>query len=186
MKVHHFLSLIILFLFMLGLVVGPTMYYESRHVQPVSGPTIQIDSYFSPKGGCTQAAVQEITNAKKSVYIQAYSFTSPEIIRAVIDDFNRGIDVRVILDKSNLAERYSGVSELAEAKVPVWIDKKHAIAHNKIIILDHQTLIQGSFNFTRQAERENAENMLVIRGDQALTDKYSANFELHLAHSVQY
>ncbi|KAF0221131.1 MAG: phosphatidylserine/phosphatidylglycerophosphate/cardiolipin synthase-like [Geobacteraceae bacterium] len=66
------------------------------------------------------------------------------------------------------------------------IDDSHAIAHNKIIIIDRQTLITGSFNFTKAAEEKNAENLLVIKGNKPLVDKYVANFEEHRGHSLPY
>ena len=65
------------------------------------------------------------------------------------------------------------------------IDGKHAIAHNKIIIIDGQTVITGSFNFTNQAEDHNAENLLVIR-DHGLAQRYLANWHDHEAHSEPY
>ncbi len=35
-----------------------------------------IAVYFSPRGGCTEAIIDEIKNAEESVLVQAYSFTS--------------------------------------------------------------------------------------------------------------
>jgi phosphatidylserine/phosphatidylglycerophosphate/cardiolipin synthase-like enzyme len=62
----------------------------------------------------------------------------------------------------------------------------HAIAHNKIIIVDGATLITGSFNFTKQAEDTNGENLLIIAARPKLVEAYEKNFELHLRHSVVY
>jgi phosphatidylserine/phosphatidylglycerophosphate/cardiolipin synthase-like enzyme len=89
----------------------------------------------------------------------------------------------VILDRSQRGERNTSATFVANAGIPTFIDAKHAIAHNKIMIIDGATLITGSFNFTRAAEEKNAENLLVIRGDDVLVKKYLANFEDHLAHS---
>ena len=65
------------------------------------------------------------------------------------------------------------------------IDAEHAIAHNKVILIDGGTVITGSFNFSKAAEERNAENLLVIR-DTGLEAKYLANFELHRQHSRHY
>ena len=54
-------------------------------------------------------------------------------------------------------------TSLVNAGIPVLIDAKHAIAHNKVMVIDDQTVITGSFNFTKAAEEHNAENLLVIR-----------------------
>jgi phosphatidylserine/phosphatidylglycerophosphate/cardiolipin synthase-like enzyme len=141
---------------------------------------------FSPKGGCTEAVVSEIEGAKASLDIQAYSFTSAPIASAVKAAFERGVKVRVVLDKSQRTEQYSSATYLYNGKVPVWIDAKHAIAHNKVMIIDGKTVITGSFNFTKQAEVENAENVLIIHNQPGLVTAYTDNFTAHLGHSQKY
>ena len=98
--------------------------------------------------------------------MQAYSFTSPPILSALVSAKGRGLDVAVILDKSNdrsgEKSRYSGATFVAHAGIPVFIDHQPAIAHNKIVIIDRHLVITGSYNFTRSAERRNAENVTFI------------------------
>jgi len=65
------------------------------------------------------------------------------------------------------------------------MDAKHAIAHNKIMIIDSATVITGSFNFTKAAQQSNAENLLVLR-DAAAAAKYEANWNIHVRHSEPY
>ena len=65
------------------------------------------------------------------------------------------------------------------------IDSAHAIAHNKVMIIDGETVITGSFNFTKAAEDKNAENLLVIR-DKPLAEKYTKNWLDHERHSEPY
>lgn len=67
--------------------------------------------------------------------------------------------MEVILDKSQRTEKYSSVDFLANNGIPAKIDAAHAIAHNKVIIIDGETAITGSFNFTKAAEEKNAENL---------------------------
>jgi phosphatidylserine/phosphatidylglycerophosphate/cardiolipin synthase-like enzyme len=95
------------------------------------------------------------------------------------------VKIEAVLDKSNATAKYSAATFLANAGIPVLIDSDHAIAHNKIIIIDRSTLITGSFNFTSAAEK-NAENLLVIKGDPKFVEKYLANFEDHKSHSEPY
>jgi phosphatidylserine/phosphatidylglycerophosphate/cardiolipin synthase-like enzyme len=153
---------------------------------PAPAPSPAIAVYFSPKGGCTEAVVKEIESARSTLDIQAYSFTSAPIASAVKTAFERGVKVRVILDKSNRTDRYSAATYLYNGKVSVWIDAKHAIAHNKIMLIDGKTIITGSFNFTKQAEEDNGENLLVIRDDAKLSAAYANNFASHLAHAEKY
>lgn len=156
-------------------------------VQAASIPaTGTIEAFFSPNGGCTDAIVREISNAKSEVLIQAYSFTSVPIAKAIVQAKKRGVKIEAVLDKSQRTGKYAAATFLANAGIPVLIDDIHAIAHNKIIIIDRNTLISGSFNFSKAAEEKNAENLLVIKGNQPLVLQYIQNFDHHKRHSEPY
>lgn len=144
-----------------------------------------IAVHFSPNGGCTETIVRELGRAKQTVLVQAYSFTSAPIAEALVSAFKRGVKVQVILDKSQRSERYSSTDFVAHAQIPTFIDAKHAIAHNKIIIIDGETVLTGSFNFTKAAGEHNAENLLVIH-DAGLAAQYAENWKHHLEHSEPY
>jgi phosphatidylserine/phosphatidylglycerophosphate/cardiolipin synthase-like enzyme len=144
-----------------------------------------IQVFFSPNGGCTKAVTNALYKATNTVLVQAYSFTSAPIAQALVDAHKRGVNVEVILDKSQRTEKYSEADFLLHAGIPTFIDAKHAIAHNKIIIVDGKVVITGSFNFTKAAEENNAENLLVIQ-DPALAAKYTTNWQAHLKHSDSY
>jgi len=150
---------------------------------PGSLPPIEI--HFSPNGGCTEAIVDEIHAAKASILVQAYSFTSAPIAEAIVAAHKRGVQVEVILDKSQRTEKYSSADFVQHAGIPVRIDSHHAIAHNKVMILDGRVVITGSFNFTKNAEENNAENLLIIR-DARIAEKYAANWHAHAGHSEPY
>ena len=94
-----------------------------------------LHPYYSPNGGCTQAVVEQLNGAKKLVLVQAYSFTSAPIARALVDAKHRGVDVQVILDKSQRGEAYSSATFLANEGVLTYIDAKHKIAHNTITFM---------------------------------------------------
>jgi phosphatidylserine/phosphatidylglycerophosphate/cardiolipin synthase-like enzyme len=141
--------------------------------------------YFSPNGGATEAVVREINEARSTIFVQAYSFTSAPIADALVKAHRRGVAVTVILDKSQRTEHYSAATFLAHAGIPTYIDAAHAIAHNKIILIDDAIIITGSFNFTKAAEEHNAENLLILYGT-TLYPLYKENFDAHLAHSERY
>ncbi len=151
--------------------------------QPQSLPPIEV--YFSPRGGCTEAVVKELNDAKDSVLVQAYSFTSVPIAKALVDAHKRGVKIQVILDKSQRTEKYSSADFVQHAGIPIQIDAQHAIAHNKVMVIDGSVVITGSFNFTKSAEENNAENLLVIR-DKEIAGKYAANWKVHADHSEVY
>lgn len=137
---------------------------------------------FTPGGNCTQDVVSEIERAKKQILVQAYSFTSVPIAKALVAAHQRGIDVRVILDKSQRTEQYSSARFLENQQIPAWIDYRVAIAHNKVMIIDNMTVITGSFNFTSAAQNKNAENLLILQ-DKELAKNYENNWYRRLAVS---
>ena len=141
--------------------------------------------YFSPGGGCTGAVIEALAGAQKSLFIQAYSFTSSPIAKALVEAHRRGVNIQIILDKSNRAAHYSSADFLSRAGIPTFIDAAHAIAHNKIMIIDERQVITGSFNFTRAAEARNAENLLVIN-DKVLARQFIHNWTAHKQHSEPY
>ena len=85
--------------------------------------------------------------------VLAYSFTSAPLAKALVDAHKRGVKVTVILDSSQRSEKYTSATFLHNAGVPVFIDGAHAIAHNKVMVIDGRTV-----NFTKAARSATAEN----------------------------
>lgn len=168
--------LLSLFLFLL---------FQISYASDLSLNNTPAQIYFSPKGGCTEAIVKEISNAKSTIFVQAYSFTSAPIAKALIDAHKKGVKVEAILDKSQKKEKYTSATFLNNFCIPTYIDSKHAIAHNKIMIIDKEIIITGSFNFTKAAEEKNAENLLILRNKE-LANRYLVNWNKHREHSDVY
>jgi phosphatidylserine/phosphatidylglycerophosphate/cardiolipin synthase-like enzyme len=130
---------------------------------------------FNPGGRCAEAIVDEITNAKTDIFVQAYDFTSADIAEALLDAHKRGVKVEVIIDKGKKTGKKAQAPELANLKIPVYIPGKRTKAHNKIMIIDGTTVITGSFNFTTQAGK-NTENLLIIKSGE-LAKLYRDNWD---------
>lgn len=150
--------------------------------QPATQPLSAWQVCFSPRGGCTQLVTDTIGQADSEILVQAYSFTSEPIAQALVAAHQRGVKVQAILDKSQKTEDDSRARLLLDAGIPVQIDSAHAIAHNKVMVIDDKTVITGSFNFTKSAEERNAENLLVIK-DKVLAEKYEENWRKHDGHA---
>jgi len=144
-----------------------------------------VQVYFSPRGGATDAVVGAFNHATNSILVQAYSFTSVPIARALVEAQRRGVQVRVILDAGQRTEKYSEADFLKNSDIPTLIDAQHGIAHNKTAIVDGYLVLTGSFNFTKAAEEKNAENLLVIN-DPVLAQQYTENWHIHEQHSEPY
>lgn len=147
--------------------------------------TPTLEACFTPGENCTKEIVQALSHARSSVLVQAYSFTSAPIAKALVDAHKRGVHVEVILDRSQKKQKYSSADFVAHAGIPTYIDSEHAIAHNKVMVIDQEIVITGSFNFTKAAQEKNAENLLVIH-DKALAAQYSDNWHRHQKHSEIY
>lgn len=159
-----------------------TLLFAWRWLCRKLGLILDIQVYYSPKGGCQDAVVRAVNRARHEILVMAYSFTNDAITNALVEAKKRGLTVDILLDHSNEKERYTELSVFLKHGLDPHIDADHPIAHNKIIIIDKRTVITGSFNFTNQAEHENAENLLVIRGHSELPQHYRDNFFKHKAH----
>lgn len=144
-----------------------------------------IEASFSP-GQAEANVVAVIGEAKSSVRMAAYSFTSKPIAEALVKAKRRGVAVSAVLDKSQKTERYSGAIFLLNEGISVRINSRYAIMHNKFLVIDDATVETGSFNFTGNAAKKNAENVLIIRGDKALAATFGAEWERLWKESDEY
>jgi phosphatidylserine/phosphatidylglycerophosphate/cardiolipin synthase-like enzyme len=153
-------------------------------VRAPAPPPVSDLVYFSPPlAGQAQTAeaaiVQAIGAARSSVLVQAYSFTSVPIAEALVAARRRGVaEVEAILDPTDLSARNPVPEQLAAGDVGLAVDHAHAIAHNKIIIIDRTTVIQGSYNFTASALHHNAENIR-IRYRDPCAELFVRNWQFH-------
>ncbi|MGO9120486.1 MAG: phospholipase D family protein [Desulfomonilaceae bacterium] len=153
------------------------------HAAELTLNNVPAEVFFSPNGGCTDAIVAEIDKAKSSVLLQAYSFTSTPITKALIDAHKRGVKVEAIFDKSQRNRRCT--SDLINAGIPTYIDNQRGKAHSKILIIDGATVITGSFNFTKSAENINRENLIILKS-RDLARLYAENWKKQKEYSEPY
>ncbi|MHB1951617.1 MAG: phospholipase D family nuclease, partial [Acidiferrobacteraceae bacterium] len=138
---------------------------------------------FSPRGGATRLVEAAIAKAHRSIDVQAYSFTSTPIARALLRAHGRGVRVRVVLDRQSVRRHYRAVYLLAAANIPLWEDDAVRIAHSKVMIIDRRAILTGSFNFTFAAAADNSENVLWIRNAPELARAYERDFSWRLGLS---
>lgn len=143
---------------------------------------VLMEAYFSPGGGATEAVTREISKAKSEVLVLAYSLSSQPIVKALLEAQQRGLAVKIILDKSERGEGLTPAVLLANAGASVLLDGRHALAHSSCLIIDGQTVITGSFNYTKASEETNAEDLLILRAPR-LAQVYRDYWEKHRAHS---
>lgn len=171
---------------LIGLVALPGItFLASRYERDVHVPNHATEVYFSPNGGCTDAVVTQIASAKRSVLVQAYSFTSEPIADALVAAHRRGVDVKIILDLKRLNEKKNKADFMYANDIEPLLDEEKGDAHNKLMIIDSSTVITGSMNFSKNGEYKNAENLLVLH-DRSLATMYTSNWNIHARHSYLY
>ena len=152
-------------------------------------PAAEIQACFTPPvaGSCDPLTtmVQMIDSARTAIRVQIYSLTLQEVVSALVRAKRRGVDVRVIADRSQLHQDRNDslqVAALASAGVPILVDTVPGLMHNKVMVIDGETVLTGSFNYTWGAEHRNAENLLVLH-DPALAAEYLRNWNQRAAQS---
>jgi phosphatidylserine/phosphatidylglycerophosphate/cardiolipin synthase-like enzyme len=136
----------------------------------------QIFTYFSPKNDISSSLLKEIGSAKKSIHFMAFSFTQDALGSAMQDRFESGIDVQGVFEKRLVDDRYSEYNAMKKAGLQVAQDGNKGAMHHKVIVIDEETVITGSYNFSKNAEERNSENLLIIKGNPDIAQAYLAEF----------
>lgn len=148
----------------------------------------QMEVGFSPEGGAERLVLKTINTSQKSIRLAAYAFTSPKIVRALVNAKRRGVDVRVVADeKSN--ESKSGAAALnllANARIPVRVNGQYAIHHDKYIVSDEAHVQTGSFNYSQAAAQSNSENVIVIWHNPTLAASYMRHWQSRFDEGAAY
>ena len=140
-----------------------------------------IGAYFSPPDNAAQAIVEQIGRSRSEVLVQAYGFTHNGIAQALVKAHQRGVKVQVVMDAKSAQTNRFVVEIFDRERIAYRWDGKHAIAHNKVMVIDQDVIITGSFNFTNSAQTRNAENLLILRSS-GLAAEYRKNWFEHWAH----
>jgi phospholipase D len=171
-----FKNKLLIYGFLIGAFTGASyMDFSKRSWYSQSSNLQNINLCFTPPSGCADLIAREISHTQKELYIQAYSFTSKKIIDQIIKLHNQNVKVNILLDKSNLTDPHSKILLLQQMGIKVKIDKVSGIAHNKVMIIDNEKVITGSFNFSNDADKRNVENVVLIK-DKKIAEAYIQNW----------
>ncbi len=121
---------------------------------------VQVENYFSPPDHVMDKLVAYVEAAKKSVRFMIFTYTSDRLASAMIARHDAGLIVEGVIENRDAA--HGVLPALFCAKLPVKTDGNRYTMHHKVIIIDDDTVITGSFNFTVTADKANDDNLLVI------------------------
>jgi phosphatidylserine/phosphatidylglycerophosphate/cardiolipin synthase-like enzyme len=161
-------------------VLATVSWWQSVQAQPQPAEILAI--YFTPPAGAASGLIKQIDGAKKSIKVMAYGFTATNLAEALVRAKRRGIDVTLIQDEKSAQNNRETLPILLAAGIEVRSDGKHAIQHNKVMLIDDDIVITGSYNFTKSAEKRNAENIMIVRSTYA-AKRYADNWKIHWDHS---
>ena len=139
------------------------------------GDGMEIWTYFSPEGDTITPLLKAIQSAEKSIHFMAFSFTHDALGEAMRKQFKSGIEVQGVFEARQVDE-YSEYESLKAAGLPVIKDKNKGAMHHKVIVIDAETVITGSYNFSKNAEKRNSENLLIIKGNREIAEAYLTEF----------
>ena len=142
-----------------------------------------FDLGFSPGGTSLSVVLGAISGAKSTLLVACYEFTSRDIAEALEAAAHRGVKVRIVADFKSAHDKYSQISVLRAAGIPLRLDERYAIHHHKFMVIDSVSIETGSFNYTSSAVERNAENALVLWNVPPIAVRYAAEFERLWAES---
>jgi phosphatidylserine/phosphatidylglycerophosphate/cardiolipin synthase-like enzyme len=140
----------------------------------LDGTPIQV--LFAPEDKVMNYLVLLVKSAKKDIAIMAFSFTHDKLGEAVMGRAKAGVDVNVIFETSGSKTRYSELTSLYCARVPVRQDGNPGTFHHKVIVIDDEIVVTGSLNFSASADEDNDENVVVVT-NRAIAALYLQEFE---------
>lgn len=127
-----------------------------------------LDINFSPNGGAASKVINWIDQANETIHVLIYSFTNDDIGEAIVKAHQRGVEIKVVFEKSQVSQ-YSEYIKLRTAGILVKNDTNSGLMHHKVAIVDGYIVLTGSFNWSASAEERNNENLIVIKSDYLAT-----------------
>lgn len=170
-------SVLGILLLVVGLAIGfgfAAIYHSTSNISVVtstrlvtttvqgSGQPDLVEYCFSPGGGCASVLTRWIGQATSSIHVLIYSFTLNQVSDAIISAKNRGVDVKIVMERSNANEQGAEYTRLKNAGISIRLDSNSADMHDKLAIIDGHIVITGSFNWSAAANSRNNENLVVI------------------------
>jgi len=135
----------------------------------------KTEVYFSLYDNPEAVIINSVDTAEEFINIAMYTFTDIEIAQAILEARDRGIDIKIFLDRSQVKAKYSRSRYFVQNCIEVRISSNSYIMHNKFAVIDNKIVITGSYNWTASAGERNDENLLVI-DDDYIVERYQDYF----------
>jgi phosphatidylserine/phosphatidylglycerophosphate/cardiolipin synthase-like enzyme len=117
------------------------------------------------EGGPDEDLAAAIDQARLSVDVAAYSLTLWSIRDALIHAFQRGVEVRMVMESDNIDT--DEVQALKDAGIPIVGDQREGLMHNKFVVIDRLQVWTGSMNLTVGGAYRDNNNLLRLASPEA-------------------
>lgn len=150
----------------------------SRREDEADSPRVLFfpDVDTAKKTGAYEDLSRVVSSAEKSICVCVYAFSSWRLIDILISAHQKGVVVRVITDREQMASNASQVERLRSNGIQVRHNNNTYFMHHKFAIIDDKYLVNGSLNWTRQGIHGNQENV-VISSNTRIVVPFMERFE---------
>jgi|ERR1051326_869708 phosphatidylserine/phosphatidylglycerophosphate/cardiolipin synthase-like enzyme len=147
-----------------------------------------IEVGFSPEGTAQTLILKVINNARSSIKLSGYSFTSPVIVKSLLNAKRRGVKIEIVVDEKSNRSKNSKIALrlIKDSNIEVRTTNLYAIHHDKFIITDGENLQTGSFNYSKAAAERNSENVIVVWHNKEVANKYLRHWESRFNNGINY
>lgn len=132
--------------------------------------------YFPPYKDAHLPIINLYDGAEKYIHLAIYSLTKDEFAEALIRAHKRGVEVKVLIDKSQAGLKDADDEKLEAEDIELRRDKKPGLMHNKFAVIDGIIVYTGSYNHTEGATTKNDENYIIIK-DQEVAGTFEKQFQ---------
>ena len=176
---HPSLLLRLFWLAPLGIAGCATPLPPMPPLQPPPAPLPNIEAAFAPEAHAQALVLRLIATARQSIRLAGSSFSSPDIVRALVAARRSGVDVRVLLDDKSNREpvALAAMDAMTRADIPVKVVAAYPVQHDSFIVVDGRHTQTGSFEYTPSAAQSNSENVLVVWNNPVVAASYLAHWE---------
>ena len=142
---------------------------------------MSIEALFTRERSVAEAIEGLIANTKTSFDAALYRFNGRRIARALEEAGKREVQIRLVIDEGKYEESQSTQDLLSKGRFPFRLSRgrgnSNSKMHHKFALLDDSLVLTGSYNWTRESEEENYDNLVVL-GDPEVIKVYRQEFDL--------